>query len=279
MKPTVVLYHNDCPDGFGAAWAAWKKFGSRAAYLPAFHQQLPDPAIKNREVYLVDFAYFGDELKRFVARNTSVVILDHHISAKPHVKLATEHRYADNHSGAVLAWQYFHPGKKVPLLLRYIEDTDLWKFKLAHAKEFSAAIQQVPYTFAAYEKLAKEFETASGRKALLAIGAIVLAYEDAQIKKLIALAEEAVFEGRRAGVVNSPLFQSQIGHALYDGGYPVAIVWSKQNGHIRVSLRSSGTVDVSKLAEKYGGGGHKAAAGFKLSGDKKLPWRYTKRRP
>jgi hypothetical protein len=29
MKKTIILYHLDCPDGFGAAWAAWKKFSSK----------------------------------------------------------------------------------------------------------------------------------------------------------------------------------------------------------------------------------------------------------
>ncbi|MFQ3547287.1 MAG: bifunctional oligoribonuclease/PAP phosphatase NrnA [Termitinemataceae bacterium] len=41
----------------------------------------------------------------------------------------------------------------------------------------------------------------------------------------------------------------------------------KQNleGHIRCSLRSKGTVNVSLLAQAFGGGGHKTAAGFKSS--------------
>src|SRR3989344_1169898 len=32
-KKIAVLYHKGCTDGFGAAWAAWKKFGARAEYL------------------------------------------------------------------------------------------------------------------------------------------------------------------------------------------------------------------------------------------------------
>ena len=30
LKNIVVIYHADCRDGFGAAYAAWKKFGDRA---------------------------------------------------------------------------------------------------------------------------------------------------------------------------------------------------------------------------------------------------------
>jgi phosphoesterase RecJ-like protein len=39
-----------------------------------------------------------------------------------------------------------------------------------------------------------------------------------------------------------------------------------KDGRIRCSLRSTGTVDVSKIAAKFGGGGHKMAAGTFLSG-------------
>ncbi len=37
-------------------------------------------------------------------------------------------------------------------------------------------------------------------------------------------------------------------------------------GPVRVSLRSKGAIDVSKLAEQFGGGGHARAAGLKLDG-------------
>lgn len=39
-----------------------------------------------------------------------------------------------------------------------------------------------------------------------------------------------------------------------------------KDGRIRCSLRSSGAVDVCKIAEKFGGGGHKQAAGTYLQG-------------
>ena len=36
-KENIIIYHSDCYDGFSAAWAAWKKFGSKAEYLPVKH--------------------------------------------------------------------------------------------------------------------------------------------------------------------------------------------------------------------------------------------------
>ena len=39
------------------------------------------------------------------------------------------------------------------------------------------------------------------------------------------------------------------------------------NGRIKVSFRSVGDVDVARLAEGFGGGGHRKAAGASLEGE------------
>ena len=38
-------------------------------------------------------------------------------------------------------------------------------------------------------------------------------------------------------------------------------------GEIRLSFRSDGTVDVNEVAARFGGGGHKNAAGARLKGE------------
>jgi bifunctional oligoribonuclease and PAP phosphatase NrnA len=50
-------------------------------------------------------------------------------------------------------------------------------------------------------------------------------------------------------------------------GVEVAVLFWPASSDVRVSLRSRGAVDVSKLAEKFGGGGHRNAAGFRVDGD------------
>ena len=80
------------------------------------------------------------------------------------------------------------------------------------------------------------------------------------------------FAGHTVCAANSPAFESEIGNALAAKRPPFAVVWSEQGGKIRVSLRAIGRFDVSKIAEKYGGGGHSNAAGFNLPRDRKLPW-------
>ena len=108
------------------------------------------------------------------------------------------------------------------------------------------------------------------------MGNFLLRYRDKIIKRLIGNADKVNFEGYSALAVNSPVLQSEIGNALVKKGAKVGIIWSQRNGKRYFSLRSNHGVDVSKLAQKFGGGGHRAASGFSLDIKKSLPWKIIK---
>ena len=58
-----------------------------------------------------------------------------------------------------------------------------------------------------------------------------------------------------------------VNFALAIGGTQVAVIFvEQQNGGFKISFRSRSSVDCSKLAEIWGGGGHKAAAGTFVKG-------------
>lgn len=52
-------------------------------------------------------------------------------------------------------------------------------------------------------------------------------------------------------------------------GVKIAVMFREDDSKIKVSLRSKGDIDVSKIAEKFGGGGHKGASAFTYEGDLK----------
>ncbi len=52
-----------------------------------------------------------------------------------------------------------------------------------------------------------------------------------------------------------------------EGVQAAALVRQKSDGSIKVSLRSSGPVDIERIARSYEGGGHRNAAGFSVSHD------------
>jgi uncharacterized protein len=53
---TFVLYHANCPDGFGAAFAAWLKFGETAEYIPVKYGDI-SPQHVSGTVHIVDFSF------------------------------------------------------------------------------------------------------------------------------------------------------------------------------------------------------------------------------
>ncbi len=58
-----------------------------------------------------------------------------------------------------------------------------------------------------------------------------------------------------------------VNYALSIQGVEVAIFFREQaDGRYRVSLRSKGNLDVARIAEHFGGGGHTCASGFNIDG-------------
>ncbi|MCR4328458.1 MAG: DHHA1 domain-containing protein [Patescibacteria group bacterium] len=272
-KRILIIYHDGCFDGFTSAWAAWKKFGNGADYFGASRVEEP-PDVRGKIVYCIDFTYEPDTVVKKMKKDAKrLILIDHHITAEPRMKFASESLFSVENSAAVLAWKYFFPKKPVPQLSRYVEDGDLWRFKLPHSKEIGAYIGLHDFNFKAWSTLAKELESAKGRKKAREHGAELLRYQDGVIKNIAARARTVVCEGKKVLAVNSSVFESPLGHLLAEQKPPFGIVWREEGDMIKVSLRASGSFDVSKIAEKYGGGGHRAAAGFLLKRGEKFPWK------
>ncbi|MCL4405997.1 MAG: DHHA1 domain-containing protein [Patescibacteria group bacterium] len=270
----VVLYHKGCSDGFAGAWIMWRKFKDRAIYWPMEYQVPPPAVLKSaRKVYMIDFGFPAETMKGLAIRY-DITAIDHHESQKQAVKFAQESVFDLNHSGGVLAWKYMNPGKPTPALLKRIEDIDLWKFKIKDTRKTMAWLESHEQDFKLWDKFIKDFENPEKRLAFIKEGSAILRYQEQLVKELSDSAVEAVFEGRKALVVNSPVLASQIGNRLASKEGKVAIIWSNKNKKIFVSLRSVGQTDVAELAKRYGGGGHKHAAGFGIKAtNNQFPWK------
>ena len=194
QEKIIVIYHGNCPDGFGGAWAAWMKFKNKAAYFGATDRLNLPFEIKNKEVYLIDYTYEPDLVKQLIADNIRVTAIDHHVSQEMSTKLTYNHSYAVEHSGATLAWEYFYPKKKVPMMLKYIEDRDIWKWKISFSEEILTAIDLLPLDFKAWSKVAKELESAAKRNAYKKNGIMLLQFQKVLIDKLLPSTETVLFD-------------------------------------------------------------------------------------
>lgn len=258
MNTTHVLYHAECQDGFGGAWAAWRALGGGAQYIPVQHGDPPPPIPEGARVVIVDFAYPRDVILGLRERVGSLTILDHHKTAEEALRGLPDTVFDMHKSGAMLAWEYFHPGQAPPPLIGYVQDRDLWRFELPHSREVNAALGSYP----------QDFETWNGIdvQRLLDEGRAILRFRDQTIASIISHARTADVGGHRVPVVNATAHWSDVGEALLQRNPEapfVALYFDDAEGRRRWSLRSRGEFDVAELAKRFGGGGHRAAAGFR----------------
>lgn len=280
LKDTVIIYHDQCRDGFGSAYAAWKKFGDSASYIPRKTQDSVPEGLVDKELYILDYSYEKEALEQLRATNKSVVVIDHHESAKEAVTAFSENVFDINRSGAVLSWQYFHPETEVPKLLLYIEDHDLWKMQMEHHREFNAALGEYNQDFETWDQLVKNLEDRDHFSKFISIGGVIARFEDRLVDNILRFKEKAIFEGHEIYVLNaSRIYRSILGHYLatlnqQEGRLAMGIVYYRYDGMVHCSLRSNGDFHVHTLAQKFGGGGHPNAASIRVPSFADLPFKF-----
>lgn len=268
MKPTFVLYHANCPDGFAAAWAAWMSLGDAATYLPVSYGQ-PLPEIPNEAVvYIVDFSFSRDVLTALAAR-AWVHVIDHHATAEEALRGLPFVTFDMSKSGAVLTWEHFHK-EPVPEMLLYIQDRDLWTWQLPQSKEINAALWKgTPREFTRWREIDTTWGPTHtlGKERLIAAGEIIATYDALTVDQLCKHPHWLRILSWTVPAVASPVLQSEIGHQLlqlHPSAPFAAIYMTLDDGTFAYSLRArADDFDVSVVAKEFGGGGHKAAAGFR----------------
>ena len=271
----VCIYHAGCPDGFGAAWAAWQAWGEDGLYVARGHDDALSPAdYAGDHVLFADIAPPPHAWKGLAEQVDHLVVLDHHVSARdryraePALAEAVEHNghhvvFDLTHSGAVLTWQHLHPERPLPRLLAYIEDQDLWRWQLPGSREVNATISSHLRSFDTWGRLA-----AAPLEALVAEGAPILRALRMEVDRALASAHPVRVLGQKLEAVNARLQRADIGHELAERrafGTPAGIVYRLTGERVDVSIYSVGDFDVAKIAAGLGGGGHRNAAGFTVT--------------
>lgn len=261
----LCIYHGNCADGFAAAWVVRQYFGEENVDFVAGVYQTSPPDVTNKDVILVDFSYKRQVILEMSKTAASILIIDHHKSAiEDLVNMPNNVRmYTDiMHSGSMLTWKYFFGYKKCPDLLKTIEDRDLWKFELQRTREIQAAIFSYPYEFPVWDKL-----MIADSSELYQEGVVIERKHFKDIHELLRVSTRPMcIDGHFVQVANLPYTMSpDAATILAKGNAFGACYYDKPEGRY-FSLRScEDGIDVSKVAIKYGGGGHEHAAAFTIS--------------
>lgn len=277
----LVVYHSPCLDGFTAAWACWLKY-PEAEFVPAAYGQEP-PDCEGRDVYLLDFSYKYAVMLEMYHKAKSITVLDHHKTAEAELAPMFADGWLDGEfdmekSGARLAWEFFHPDKAVPRLVRYVEDRDLWRFALDHSKSINAALFSHEYDFETWSRLARRMDESSidgpvGLLSFIEEGEAIERKHMKDVRELVGklkryLTFDSLIPSRKVPCANLPYVYASDAAGLMAEGVPFAATYYQDaEGAFVFSLRSRGEggADVSEVAARYGGGGHKNAAGFRVA--------------
>jgi oligoribonuclease NrnB/cAMP/cGMP phosphodiesterase (DHH superfamily) len=287
----LIITHAHCPDGWCAAFIAKKRY-PEAEIMPLDHgSPVPFDAVRDKDVLVVDFSWPNREDNIELHRIAkSFHIFDHHKTAQERLEELDFATFDMSRSGAGLAWDCLF-GKDAPLMwygeeigkpfvyqtrpwyVDYVEDRDLWNWALPDSKAVNAYLMSLPQTIEAWSALdILKVEYAEQ------IGVGILRHVDRYVQEAVAEAQlgdwytsgapefSSCFECYTVAVVNVPYMNcSEVGHELAKKAR-VGMTWfERADGQIQFSLRSIGDIDVSRIAKLYGGGGHKNAAGFRMS--------------
>ena len=287
----LCIYHGNCADGFGAAWVVRNKLGIEVDFHFGVHQESP-PDVTGRHVLIVDFSYKRSVLLEMAKSARTITILDHHKSAEEDLKEFTVPEavmrvspwtfedmvktndtpnniralFDMNRSGAMIAWNYFFPVSTPPMLIRHIQDRDLWQFKMEGTREIQANLFSHPYDFDVWDALVDQCESEGGSlKMRLEGGAIERKHHKDIAELLKVVGRRAIIAGVSVPVANLPYTMSSDAGHLMSQNEPFAACYWETADSVIFSLRSSENgADVSEIAKKFGGGGHKHAAGFSI---------------
>ncbi len=278
MSKPLVIYHADCSDGFGAAWAFSRFLGHDGCeWLPAKHGG-PAPDVAGRRVLIADFAYPRAELLRMHEQAAFLRVLDHHKTAEADLAELDFCEFDMARSGAGMAWDWlaslsvadaealfgagaFRPRGERPWLIRYVEDRDLWRFALPDAQAVCKYLLTLPFDFDVWDAHL-DIEPAS----CAAKGAAMRQYDDYLMRWTLKGTHRLNIGGYSVPAVNSAALTSELGHVLSQDEPFAAVYVMRRDGRLGFSLRSASkdAVDVGHVASLYGGGGHHCAAGFSV---------------
>jgi len=280
----IIISHAACPDGFCAAYIAKKKYPDAEVIFRAHGQTGIDELIEHcrgKRVLMTDFSLPTKEQNiALIDAASYTMILDHHKTAESKIGGLPQAACAKivfdmKRSGAGLTWDYLfgrdsglpnargerrNDGAERPWYVDYVEDRDLWNWKLTNSKEINAYIGTLPFTFEAWDVLLDLDESDA-----VSLGAGALAHIEHYVREAVKHTQMGTLDGDTVAVLNVTYLNcSEIGNVLA-GLADYGMTWFERgDGLVQFSLRSIGDFDVSKIASSLDGGGHKNAAGFTL---------------
>ncbi|MBO7556665.1 MAG: hypothetical protein J6T72_04645 [Alphaproteobacteria bacterium] len=268
----LCIYHIADHDGKGSG-AVVKSVYPEAEFLGLNHDMdIPYEKIEEYErVVVCDFALPVDYMFE-MSKKKDFVWIDHHVSVieeyeRKLLKGETPIKGLRKVGTAAmeLCWRYFYPQKEVPLGVVLLAKNDLFDLRDERVRPFEYAMQSLGVNAPQDEVWQKLFKGELDIDKMVEEGKRILAWINVRNYRLVrGMAFESEIDGLKCICANMPQGYSSFFDSVPERDkYDVMInFYMNKRRKWNLSFYSDkADVDVSKLAAKFGGGGHKGAAG------------------
>ena len=284
----LCIYHMVDHDGKGSA-AIVKSVYPNIEFLPFNHDlEVPyDEIRKHDKIIICDIALPLDFM--FELNQTKDLIwIDHHVSIieeyEERIKNGEKPIKGIRRVGTaaiILTWEYFYPKKRVPLGIRLLGLNDIFDLEDRRVRPFEYAMQALGVNKPGEKIWGQLIRDEVEINPMVERGRAILAYIHNRNYRL-ARAEAFVSEldGYKCICANIPQGYSEFYDSLDNiDDYDIMINFymNKKNNWCLSFYTAKDDIDVSKIAAKFGGGGHAKAAG--ASSLKELPEFLQKGKP
>lgn len=209
---------------------------------------------------------FGDilDLKSQVG---TIIHIDHHKTSVPYGHINLIHPEASSNAEQVyeilrLSGRPVTPEMAACLYVGLATDTGRFQYSNTSPRTLRVAAELMETGIKAYKINERLFATKplSALKLLsLTLGGLELHFKG---KAAVQTISRGILKRAQASMEDS---EEIVNYGLTIPGTEVAILFKEEPGRIFVSFRSRDEVDVSAVAQKFGGGGHHKAAGCQLA--------------
>jgi len=231
---------------------------------------------QGEQVIMVDFTLENQDQMLELATLSDLIWIDHHKSAieiESHYDLETVKGIRKEGVGACeLVWQRFYPTKRLPygvfLLSKYDvwqTESNLWKDTILPFQYGMRLHDGWPNNMNFWEPIFEATENSELIEHIIMEGRAAQAYEENFSNRVAkGLWFPIEFEGLKFQVINRSHANSLSGDAIWNPDeYHGLMYFSRGPKKWKVSMYTSREdIDLSKIAKKHGGGGHKQACGF-----------------
>jgi len=255
---------------------------SGETYIPInYKDDFPfDSIVQNETIVIVDFSLQKEgDFERLIQLTDKIIWIDHHktaIEKNAHLEGKVSGVRKDGVAGCVLTWNFFFPEREVPRIVKMLGDYDIWDFS-----NYGNDLNVLQTGIRLYENHPESCEwrrwlefgnkeySLENFSEIMNKGLIALQYRDKTWAGLIkSWSFWATFEGYKVICCNAGSVSSQLFNSVKED-FDLMMPFVFDGKQWTVSIYSTKDIDCSELAKKYGGGGHKKAAGFQC---KELPF-------